>query len=464
MATLDSVPPELLIKIFKSTLPTPTTREEALEMDKKPVPLFDQEPWGLVRVCGRWRAVVLNTPGMWAVLSMSIPAHKAPGPWVTYPIALLKEHISRAGQHPLRITLLSDELPGFTTKTIFRTIVDSCARWETLDLVSECSLPMHSLLRMRNNIPLLREVNICAHCEESYLGQNIFEFAPSLQLVRITGSGTRSNASRHKAYNQGRILSGGSSFLWPDWREPKLELDAIFPWAQLTHYESDFTHPCHFDALCRAEKLVVCQATVAVLNRDVDWSPRSQLVHFMHLRTLKLDLWPGSLLDCLVLPALQELFIGVNPTHFHHVVALVRRSQCSLRKFWIRAEPDHPAHYREILAANPDIVELGLMGCDNVDSIIRALRIDAPDLLVPHLVTFYINEKVGIDMIAVLEMVKGRIGSGLRRLCIMAWLRGFPEDARARLWELEEMGLQVQFTAEDEQMDGFGASRLSEHL
>ncbi|KAJ7146548.1 hypothetical protein C8R44DRAFT_864301 [Mycena epipterygia] len=447
-----SLPTELLIKIFKLTR---LSRQEALDFGRISL---DQGPWALARVCGRWRTTVLDVPCMWSDLFISIPVGSAS--WLNYPIPLLEEQLARGKEHPLRVGLLSQEYPGYTTAKIFAAIVRSSRRWETLELFSKWLLPTWALLQMRNNIPLLREMHISADSTNGYVVGDVFEFAPSLQTVRITEPRLHAD-NRNMNWTSPDFNSNyNDSFMWP--LHPSFE--TIFPWAQLTHYESQCMDPYHFDALCLAQNLVVCQATVVVERRHHEWRVPTHLVHFSRLQKLTLFA-PGPLLDCLVLPALQDFFIEAPPRDFHHVVALVQRSKCALRKFWMKSHPP-PAQYRQILQANPEIVELGIIGreslrhlfgpCGNMERIIRDLRADAKDVLVPHLRAFYIHDQAAdLDMHAVIDMVEGRMGnphcSRLERLCITECeSRVFPHDVRARMPGLEQRGLEVQFKREHE--------------
>ncbi|KAJ7760078.1 hypothetical protein DFH07DRAFT_441094 [Mycena maculata] len=443
--TVESLPTELLMKIFKLTRPS---REEAIHLGKISV---DHGAWGIARVCGRWRATVLDMPCMWTDMVISIPVGTAS--WVNYPVTLVKEHIARGGDDPMRVTLLSEEVPGYTTAKLFAALAYSSRRWETLELAAKWPLPTEALMRMRDNIPLLREIHICADSESGFVGGHVFEIAPSLQIVRITEprlhADNRNMNWRSPDYNS----DYNDSFMWP--RDPPFE--PIFPWAQLTHYESQCMDPFHFTALFLAANLTVCQATVIPEARHHAWRAPAHLVRFEHLQKLTLFA-PAPLLDALVLPALQDLFIEVFPRDFPHVVDLLRRSKCSLRKFWIKSHPP-VQQYRAVLETNAHIEELGIIGREslrhifgadaNVDSIIRALG--AVPTLVPNLQAFYIHDQsADLDMDAVVDMVEGRMPT-LERLCITECeARVFPRKARARITKLQERGLEVQFKREHE--------------
>ncbi|KAJ7622638.1 hypothetical protein DFH06DRAFT_1231875 [Mycena polygramma] len=198
------------------------------------------------------------------------------------------------------------------------------------------SLPAASLLRMRERIPLLREIHICADSETGYASatRHAFEVAPSLKLIRIT-------EPRLHAHNR--------------------NMRPLSPFYDPTYNDNFCKSPYHFDALCLAQNLTVCQATVEH-HRYPAWRPPSQPVRFEHLQKLTLFA-PGALLDRLVLPALQHLFIEVYTPEFPHVVDLLLRSRCPLRTFWIKAHPP-AAQYAQILAAHPDLCALRITECE----------------------------------------------------------------------------------------------------
>ncbi|KAJ7187084.1 hypothetical protein C8R46DRAFT_1058805 [Mycena filopes] len=455
MAAAESLPTELLTKIFKLTR---LSRQEAIDFGKISL---DHGPWGLARVCGRWRATVLDMPCMWSDLVISIPS--ATPAWINYPILLLKEQIERGDDHPMRVTFISKETPGYTTAKIFTAIVESCRRWVTLHLASKWLLPTDSLLRMRNRIPLLREIDICADSEAGYVVGNVFENAPALKRVRITEPRLHADNRNMNWMSPDYNEDYNDSFMWPS--VPPFE--PVFPWAQLIHYESQCMDPHHFTALSLAQNLTVCQATVVVERRhQTNWRPPATPVQFPHLHTLTLFA-PGALLDKLSLPALQNLFIESYPRDFPNVVALLLRAPPgSLRKFWMKCHP--PAtEYATILHAHPALEELGIIGREslrhllgpstNIDDIIALLRADNPaGALVPQLRSFCIHDQaMDLDMVLVMDMVLTRMTSPntapLERLCITECeSRVFPANALALVPPLRALGLHVEFKREHE--------------
>ncbi|KAJ7683122.1 hypothetical protein B0H17DRAFT_1333397 [Mycena rosella] len=262
---------------------------------------------------------------MWSDLSISIPSHSRP--WINYPIALLEEQISRAGQHALSVTLISDEHPGYITVKIFAAI----------------PLPTGALLRMHHNIPRLREIHISFNSEEGYVGHDIFESVPVLHVVRIT-------------------------------------------------------EPCP--------------------DLRLEWRTKGSPPPIPYRRR-------GEKVSFVCPPA------------------------------WILANTPSPltsalwASHRISSCANPGIIELSIIDGGNIESIIRSLSADAPDVLVPSLRTFNIDTQVGLDIWhVVFDMTVGRIGVTLERLCIRTSYVA-PHELRpfwACLRGLEQMGLQVQFT------------------
>ncbi|KAJ7463717.1 hypothetical protein FB451DRAFT_1180191 [Mycena latifolia] len=142
---------------------------------------------------------------------------------------------------------------------------------------------------------------------------------------------------------------------------------------------------------------------------------RARALHVPEKLILSVCATAGPLLDRVVMPAHQDFFIQASPADFHHIVSLVQGSQCSLRKFWVNTAPDS-MHYRQILLANADIIEGGIM--NNVTNVIPSLFVDAAVLLVPRLRRFSIHHEFDLNMRSVLDMVWGRISAGLERLCI----------------------------------------------
>ncbi|KAJ7488867.1 hypothetical protein FB451DRAFT_1552828, partial [Mycena latifolia] len=351
---------------------------------------------------------------MWSHLFISVAQGSAS--WVNYPIALLEEQIARAGKHPLRVTLISEEKSGYTTAKILTAIMHSCARWETLELFSEWVLPTTALCRMLNNIPLLREINICAESdletETGYvdLGMDIFEFVPSLRLVRITEPPVDNPMGHGRGTPYGK-------FMWPFWSS-RSSFEQVFPWAQRTHYESqcaDRGVPFPSTRFARRRiSLYARRRSEWMVALDSDCCT-SRALHVPEKLILSVCATAGLLFDRVVMPAQQDFFIQASPADFHHIVSLVQRSQCSLRKFWVNTAPDS-MHYRQILLANADIVELGIM--NSVTNVIPSLFVDAAVLLVPRLRTFSIHHEFDFNMRSVLDMAWGCIGAGLERLCI----------------------------------------------
>ncbi|KAJ7146550.1 hypothetical protein C8R44DRAFT_16411 [Mycena epipterygia] len=324
-------------------------------------------------------------------------------------------------------------------------MAESSRRLETLDIFSETGLPGGAWFQMRNNIPLLREIHICAVSVKGFSVGDIFEIAPSLQTVRIT------EPRIHKT----KISSAEQTLLDRMPRPPA----NTFPWSQLTHYESQHSEPSLFDALSLAQNLVVCHATI-VVDRHHVWNPPTQFVRLPRLQKLALRA-PDLLLDRLDLPSLQDFFIETSPGEFHRVVALVQRSECTLRRFWIESHQGGPppAQYRQILQSNPDIAELGIIGpgsawpdhYENMDNIFRGLRagVDATDVVVPDLRAFHIHLETGLNISIVIDMLESRLAGAQ---CATLKQFGIRDNGSRTVWQelkpciprLEQQGLEVK--------------------
>ncbi|KAJ7146473.1 hypothetical protein C8R44DRAFT_864234 [Mycena epipterygia] len=88
--------------------------------------------WVLGRVCGKWRAIALDTLFLWASVTLAIPYGSSP---------------ILAKSFPLRL------FPAATTKALFCVISTTSARWEALEFESRQSL-IHK--QLRGNLLLCR--------------------------------------------------------------------------------------------------------------------------------------------------------------------------------------------------------------------------------------------------------------------------------------------------------------------
>ncbi|KAJ7656988.1 hypothetical protein DFH06DRAFT_467015 [Mycena polygramma] len=440
MAT-DTLPVELLQKIFKSTL---YTREEAIEKGRIS---FLDSPWSLTLVSSRWRTVALGMPCLWASVTIAI---KSSSPsWVNYPLGLVEAQLSRSGTHPLHVVLISEEEPAYTTEKLFKLISQSSDRWETLYLDSVRPLG-HALHRIRDKLSLLREMYICT--QNATASSDVFRSAPNLRIAHIIDP-KETDEFDDRVH---RIQRPG---------DKNLEL----PWAQLTVFESTYRDRLQFEGMLLATNLVECQITVPF--RDLihfPWRAPAQSTVFPHLRRLVLQA-PVIYLDALCLPALEALQIRTS-SPFDQLVHMLQRSGCSLKRFWMRARPP-VEQFLALLMHNAQIFELGILGTRldgpiaNTDAIINALTLRGPDgpqqpVYAPALTSLTIREKSEkVDMKALFDMVESRVRfshlhgcSRLETFCVLGGGdRIYEPDFMERLAALYTSGLHIEFKPNHDQ-------------
>ncbi|KAJ7656979.1 hypothetical protein DFH06DRAFT_466875 [Mycena polygramma] len=315
------------------------------------------------------------------------------GPTVNYPPRLLEEQISRSGTLPLEVFIISKETFRYTTGKLFQILLSCSNRWQTLHLEAHFPLTDHHLLA--GNLSLLREIFLRVS-SNVHLGTHSFQHAPQLRVAHV---------------GDAQIMSRGS---------PHLSFVAL-PWEQLTTFKSMYRDRRQFDGFLLAYNLVECQ--FAVDRRDPrgapPWQAPAQPVVFPQLKKLTLEA-PSMFLDALALPALEELFIlpsspRESSTLMQHLLLLLHRSACSLRKFWTTARPS-VAQFIQVPLDNPRICEIGMMGDgsggrirENVHTIAEVLTLSTvaaggSPAYASELARFVVFDR-NLDMNFVLDMV-----------------------------------------------------------
>ncbi|KAJ7760110.1 hypothetical protein DFH07DRAFT_940035 [Mycena maculata] len=419
--SMEALPVEVIRHILKMTLPS---REEAMRLGR--ISLLDT-PWSLTFVSSLWRAIALDIPGLWSSITIIIPLSSAP--WTNYPARLLELQISRSGVHPLQVIFISDETPGWTTAKLFTTLVESCDRWETLELRSS-EWPLESLPRLRERLPLLREMllySISPGRNSPLHMADIFQSMPQLRVAR---------------FRDLRVFS----FALPGAR------DYInVPWAQLTKFEGMYA-----DELRLAVNLVECKVEVATTSQEPKF--------FAHLKTLTLLHAQSDFLGSLLLPALEDFLTDIYCDQFEHVIAFLEQSACSLRKFRMFSHPPIDQFLR-VLMCNPHIVEIGIVGGEvlqgqRINDVVAALTLRPQQpVYAPELTRFLIHDhRRVLDLDAVLDMLDSRQDlfhlHGCARLesfsLIVARPQVFRGIFRARIAALRAAGLEIELVAGDQ--------------
>jgi hypothetical protein len=288
----------------------------------------------LAHICSAWRAVAFSTARMW--LSLHLDVYRLS---VESACALAKHWFSRSGEAlPLSLTCC-----GPSTYTPILEIVKAYAsRWEKLSLDTSISS-----LRSISQTPiklfsLLDTLTLRFDAETPVSSVTIFGNASSLRRVILPATEPRE-----------------ASF--ETWKAP-----IIFPWHQLTHYESG--HPSNsFESLQHLSlcpNLIECRMTVvgSMWPEVIILPVALPQLRLLHLRG------PGdmsSFFANLCLPVLSEfkfkwLMVGWPswPAEFSQ---MIRQSGCSIERFSVQNIFARPDVFIEALHMMPELRELELI-------------------------------------------------------------------------------------------------------
>ncbi|KAJ7229482.1 hypothetical protein C8J57DRAFT_1583174 [Mycena rebaudengoi] len=227
-----------------------------------------------------------------------------------------------------------------------RMLIGCCGRWRsfyTEALFSPICDPI------RNNLPLLKELILAPSLKAN--PKDMFLNAPSLSKVVLAG----------RNWMPGRT-----------WMP-----DITLPWGQLTEYKAAFAPLHHFGHLRAAPNLIHCDITVQTHDRTMD-PPRlndyPQSGHTVTLHALRRLV--DNFLDCLVTPALNELYvIGACDV----VQPFLDRSSCALTRLTLY-ECDSYDSIIPLLERNPSLTTLQIDlsgGAEEMSRLTSALTIDA---------------------------------------------------------------------------------------
>ncbi|KAJ7291987.1 hypothetical protein C8J57DRAFT_1274331 [Mycena rebaudengoi] len=376
-ASITTLPPELICEIFSWTLPTKTYMNDGVKLKPSYVPIYAQiksSPWILGHVCQQWRALTLSCPTLWSSITVIVP--RTP-PIRTIPI--LEEQLRRSANSPLDVFIVAQSSGrSWGDQECLRMLIGCCGRWRCF--YTEALLgPIFDPIR--NNLPLLKELIV----------------APSL--------GVKSNDMFLNAPSLSRVVLAGSN--WTP--------DITLPWAQLTEYKASFAPLHHFGHLRAAPNLIHCDITVQTHDSTMDpprlhdypQSGQTVTLHALHRLVVSVD----NFLDCLVTPALDELYvIGACDA----VQPFLDRSSCVLMRLTLY-QCDSYDSIIPLLENNPSLTTLQIDfsgGAEEMSSLISALTVDAASggpCLSPNLTSIsWADRKCVLSHAAFVDMVQSR--------------------------------------------------------
>lgn len=288
-APVRRLPPEILAEIFAHCCPTP-----ALYCNNIPYrPVGQSYLVPLLQVCFAWYSTIMGTPSLWANIEVDLDnAYPAIPQKALRDVSYLWRSLSRSGQHPLTVQLISSD--GRISSGL--ELLAGCAdRWRIADMYIDRTASS-ALSRFPGNFPLL---------ERLALGGNgamldIFKTAPRLTHI---------------------ILS--------DVDRPLPQL----PWSQLREITCYASRPAGFEVI--ADRLAIishcstqCEFNIYSLNLsglDLPAPHLSQNQIHSNIPVLRLGILDrngeahtraalGQIIGTLTLPNLQELHLrATNP-------------------------------------------------------------------------------------------------------------------------------------------------------
>ncbi|KAJ7795212.1 hypothetical protein B0H13DRAFT_2511710 [Mycena leptocephala] len=277
VSVINGIPPELLCYIF--TLLVPPLKSDS---SSPVIPTFNAP-----RVSGPW-ILGVSLPTLWTSITVftTVSPRK---------LSLLNIQLSRTGSAPLDLHIrFTRPLPEF--ELLLPRLVSHSARWRMLHLEFNAGwLPGETFAALNGlALPLLEELALSGRGVSYFENSFSFSDAPVLRRLML---GAHSQAFTRKF---------------------------ALPWAQLTSYRA--FHPdatSHFRDLAGAANLVECDLDFALTKRDEVTAMQLDILTLPRLRRLAISC--PLLLDRLVAPALQSLYI-VGPVK--HVHPFLDRSSC----------------------------------------------------------------------------------------------------------------------------------------
>ncbi|KAJ7284363.1 hypothetical protein C8J57DRAFT_1461669 [Mycena rebaudengoi] len=344
------LPSDVLAEIFSWTLPH-HTEVNYISTD------VSLSPWVLGRVCSRWRNLVLALPALWSHIGIHEPH--------TPTISILNLQLDRSKRCPLNIRLVSSRIREM------KALLNHCERWYTVYLaVDEWAVPY--LNQAAGRFPLLQNLSYRGFSLSSC---NAFEIAPRLSHV-----------------------------VAPD---DAAEAALLLPYEQLTrlHHQTPRTLVAA-TVLCRAHNLTRMMLVGPSTLQNI-----GSFIELPRLHTLFVNDDSEAFLNLLVLPALKDIWISQD---LPALLALIRRSSCSLRK--LSSLTSRPEETLTILAHTPKLAELH---CSDVTmEVVSRLTIPipseaSPDILCSSLTTLHLLCYTDASSAKITQLMESRQKSAL---------------------------------------------------
>ncbi|KAJ7472769.1 hypothetical protein FB451DRAFT_1175481 [Mycena latifolia] len=367
--------------------------------------------WIIAQVCGRWRAVALSTPSLWA----DIEIH----PWSQgYVVSerslvfLLSLQIERSGQTPLSLRYMaSSTFSADTRRSIFDLFLSVAHRWQEVDLNLQ-NREFQRLGDVAGGFPLITKLKISS--EDGFFDLQIgraFLACPRLQHL-----------------------------LLPLCPRPLLN----FPWKQLKTCVLQWSVP---DVLMILQQTSHIDSVTLYHGSHIPSHTPSPATTSETLRSLTMSSYDtldsGNLLAALTAPALERLTIDSCHDPCPHITGFLARSRCPLTHLTLRHIQLDAAMLLaalELTSALTYLVaeaEALTVSAPFVDTLARAS-------LVPHLASLALTGFFTCENAPLIEMLRARVHPhGALRVLRLVAASGSPLSPCVD--ELRDEGLDVSY-------------------
>ena len=284
-------------------------------------------PWAVGQVCRRWRTAFLSSPVLWSCLSLLDPrVYDLTTAYLAEMERRSAIYLKRSGQHPLTLTICTDDSPiEGSMVTVFNMLLSCSDRWRKAAIVLPLSSSVNgdALLECRGRMPILESLLIDVYAfkdSEKYL--NVFEIAPRLTEVNL-----RSHY--------------GCTGRW------------TLPWIQLTKlrmsmtYHAWFTHGTVTELRAFLSQLQNVEELEFLLDDEAVRDSCCPPVHLPRLRLLGISILYPGVISWFQVPLLEHLLLdnpdfkfedgGADPYHLRdELISLMDRSSCRIRQLTLR--------------------------------------------------------------------------------------------------------------------------------
>jgi hypothetical protein len=357
--------------------------------DQEPGLDVREAPWVLGQVCAYWRRVALSTPQLWWKIDINLEDRSGPVDyWVPWRpknmIHLVDLLLQRSGNCLLTVRVGGEN--DLASHPALDMVMKESHRWEHVWLYLSVPL-LRSLAGIKGRLQSLRTLELYpSQNVDGPLALDAFQIAPLLDSVKA-------------AYERTATI--------------------LLPWEQMRYYFSECEDLLSFSTSLNAMRnLVICHIEPHYRGELV--APAQ--IHLPHLRTLHIlegSLRPGAravLVNSFTVPELEELKIECckgDHNIISHLIALVLRSSCSLRKFWLKTPAKISDEILQFFVHTPTLAVLTLRASLLTRGVAQRLArvADSHPGLLPVLQTLLLDAE--FPSREVVKMVRSRIDRSL---------------------------------------------------